>query len=262
MTSQAEHADSKDGHLSESSSLRIQTAEGVAVVTLDRPERLNAIDDELHSRLVGLWEQLAVRLDVRAVVLTGAGRAFTAGGDKSAMPFGDGDAQRLRRVNMREVASLVENMVNFPLPVIAAVNGPAVGLGATLVSLCDLAVMAEGAFLSDPHVSLGIAAGDGGAITWPFSVSLMRAKEFLFLGDRVGAADALALGMVNRVVPQADVLPVSMDLARRLAAQPLQALQQTKKILNQHLRQATAAMLDFAVLAETESFGLAAREQS
>lgn len=242
--------------------LTVDIAGGVALVRLNKPDKLNAIDDELHTRLVHVWEELATNLHVRVVVLTGAGRAFTAGGDRAVMPFGHGDAERLRRVNMREIRQLVENLVNFPLPVIAAVNGPAVGLGATLVSLCDLAVMADNAFLSDPHVSVGIAAGDGAAITWPLQMSLMRAKEFLYTGDRIAAKDALRLGLVNRVVPSDEVLPQSLALAERLAGQPAQALQQTKRIVNQCLRQAVGSMMEFAVLAETESFSGASEDHS
>ncbi|MCD9196965.1 enoyl-CoA hydratase/isomerase family protein [Aeromicrobium wangtongii] len=226
---------------------------GVAVVTLNRPTKLNAIDDALHNRLSAVWGELTLDLSVRAVVLTGSGRAFCAGGDSSTFPFGE-DPEKVRRVRMSSVRDIVDHMVGFPLPVIAAVNGAAVGLGATLISLCDLTVMSEEAFLSDPHVSVGMVAGDGNAVTWPFLMSLARVKEFLFTGDRIPAPLALELGLVNRVEPAAETLDAAIALAQRLADQPTQAVQQTKRLVNMHLRQAAGLMMDMAVALETESF--------
>jgi enoyl-CoA hydratase len=137
---------------------------------------------------------------------------------------------------------------------VAAVNGPAVGLGASVAVHCDLVVMADDAFMSDPHVSVGLVAGDGGAVSWPLYMSLLRAKEYILLGDRISAEDCLRVGLANRVVPRSEVLATAVELARRLAAQPKQAVRDTKRALNFHLREAADRVLDFALAAETESF--------
>jgi enoyl-CoA hydratase/carnithine racemase len=226
---------------------------GVAKVTLSRADKMNAVDDAMHAELCAVWDELAADLTVRAIVLTGAGRAFCAGGDNSTFPFGE-DPDHVRRRRMRTVRRIVDTMIGCEIPVVAAVNGPAVGLGATLVSLCDMAVMAEGAFLSDPHVSVGIVAGDGNAVTWPLMMGLMRAKEFLYLSERITASQACELGLVNRVVPTDKVVSTAVEIATRLASQPTQALQQTKRLVNAHLRASAAVMMDLATAAETESF--------
>jgi enoyl-CoA hydratase len=136
---------------------------------------------------------------------------------------------------------------------VAAVNGPAVGLGCSLALLSDMVLMAEGAYLADPHVQVGLAAGDGGALVLPLIVGLPRAKELLFLGERVSAEEALRLGIANRVVPGDKLLDEAMEVAGRLAALPAQALRDTKRAVNLHLEQAMAAVLDAALDAERES---------
>lgn len=233
--------------------LHIAIDNGIASVALNRPDKLNAVDDVMHAELCAVWDELAADLRVRAIVLTGAGRAFCAGGDSTDFPYGE-DPDHVRRRRMRTVRHIVDAMIGCEIPVVAAINGAAVGLGTTLVSLCDLAVMSEDAFLVDPHVALGLVAGDGNAVTWPLTIGLQHAKELLFLGDRVDAQRALTIGLVNRVVPQAEVVPVAHEIAARLASAPTQALQQTKRLLNGHLRLAAAQLMDLATVAETESF--------
>jgi enoyl-CoA hydratase len=147
----------------------------------------------------------------------------------------------------------MRTMIDFELPVVAAVNGPAVGLGATLVLLCDLVVISETAFLCDPHVNVGLVAGDGGTVLWPQCMSLIHAKEYLLLGERVQAADCVRLGLANRVTSPEAVLPTALDLAARLAAQPRQALRDTKRAMHAYLRHGANIGLDFALAAESES---------
>ncbi len=146
-------------------------------------------------------------------------------------------------------------MVRFPLPVVAAVNGPAVGLGASVAVMCDIVYMADTAFLADPHVKVGLVAGDGGAALWPLLTSMLRAKEYLFTGARIPAAEAVSLGLANRVVDGAAVVEESVALADRLAAVPRQALQDTKRALNAHITRAIAGVLDFALAAEFITMG-------
>jgi enoyl-CoA hydratase len=148
----------------------------------------------------------------------------------------------------------VRGMTSVRVPIIAAVNGPAVGLGCSLASMCDLVVMEEHAYLADPHVALGLVAADGGALTWPLLTSLLRAKEFILLGDRLSAADAHSLGLANRVVPKGAALATAIGIAERLAALPPQSVRETKALLNRALHRAVDTLLDDALTAETASF--------
>jgi enoyl-CoA hydratase len=134
------------------------------------------------------------------------------------------------------------------------VNGPAVGLGCTVAVLCDIVYIADSAYIADTHVSVGLVAGDGGAAMWPLMMSVLHAKEYLFTGDRIPAETAVRLGLANRVVPADELLAEATALAHRLAAQPAQALQETKRAVNIFLQQAAANVLPFALSAEGESF--------
>jgi enoyl-CoA hydratase len=235
--------------------------DGVLVVTLNRPEALNSANEQLHGALATLWSDLAGKPDVRAVVLTGAGKAFSAGGDLPLLQRMSQDTGLRQRI-MDEAAALVRTMVAFPHPIVAAVNGPAVGLGCSLASLSDLVVMAEDAYLADPHVSLGLVAGDGGALTWPLSMGLQRTKEWLLLGGRISAQAALEYGLANRVVPREEVVAQARALAARLAALPPQALRETRRVLNQPLVARLDSALDDVLAAETQSFDEPAFQRS
>lgn len=224
----------------------------VRVVTLNAPDRFNAVDDAMHHAILATWRSLETDDDARAVVITGAGSAFSAGGDMGHLRDLHDDTD-LRRRTIRTAERLVRATISCELPVVAAVNGPAVGLGATLALLSDLVVIADDAYLSDPHVSIGVVAGDGGAALWPSYMSMLQAKEHLLLGSRISADECLRLGIANRSVPAVDVLNVACELGRRLAEQPRQALRDTKRALNLHLRGAVDRVLDFALAAESES---------
>jgi len=233
------------------------TADGpVRIVTMNRPDELNAVNGGLHHGMSRVWAQLAADGDARAAVLTGAGAAFSAGGDFGWFQVVQGDAAP-RRAMLREARAIVTEMTRCPLPVVAAVNGPAVGFGCSVALLCDVVLIDENAFLADPHVSVGLVAGDGGAVVWPLLTSLLRAKEYLFTGERIPAGLAVELGLANRVVAAGSALPTAVELAHRLAAQPPLALQETKRAVNLHLERAVTGILDFALSAESESFGTA-----
>ncbi|MFD3312724.1 enoyl-CoA hydratase/isomerase family protein [Streptomyces sp. NPDC058694] len=224
----------------------------VRLIELNRPEQLNAMSEELHSGLASVWDTLADDPEARVVVLTGRGRAFSAGGNFDIMTRVQRD-RAFRERNVDEARRIITGMVRCPLPVIAAVNGPAVGLGCSLALLSDLVLIADDAYIADPHVQVGLVAGDGGALVLPLLVGLTRAKELLFLGDRVGAEDAVRLGIANRVVPKDKLLDEAMDLAMRVAALPARALRETKRAVNLHLEQAMATVLEPALLAERDS---------
>jgi enoyl-CoA hydratase len=233
----------------------VVSADGpVRLVELNRPEQLNAASEALHTALASVWDRLAADDGVRAVVLTGRGRAFSAGGDFRVMTRVQTDAA-FREQNIAEARKIITGMVRCPVPVIAAVNGPAVGLGCSLALLSDLVLMSERAYLADPHVQVGLAAGDGGALVLPLIAGPARAKELLFLGDRVSAPDAVRLGLANRVVPGERLLDEAMELARRLAALPAAALRGTKRAVNLHLEHAMTAVMEAGLAAERDSMG-------
>jgi enoyl-CoA hydratase/carnithine racemase len=225
----------------------------VTVLTLNNPEMRNAFLADMHEALQEIWQHLAIDASVRAVVLTGAGAAFSAGGNIPDFIRIYEDPEH-RRNSLRGARRLMDAMAEFPKPVVAAVNGAAVGLGCSIAVTCDLVVMAESAFLADTHVNVGLVAGDGGAATWPLMMSILRAKEYLLLGDRIPAVDALRLGLANRVVPDDQLMTEALALAHRLAAQPPQAVQETKRALNIHMQHAIAMVAPFALSAEAESF--------
>jgi enoyl-CoA hydratase len=160
----------------------------------------------------------------------------------------------LRDEIMSEAAEIVRAMTSVRVPIIAAVNGPAVGLGCSLASMSDLVIVEEHAYFADPHVTLGLVAADGGALTWPLLTSLIRAKEFILLGDRLPAAEAMQLGLANRVVPTGTAVTVCLELAGRLAALPPQAVRETKALLNDALRRSVGSVLARAMAAESASF--------
>ncbi|MEU1180320.1 enoyl-CoA hydratase/isomerase family protein [Streptomyces sp. NPDC005820] len=236
--------------MSEVSPVLTVAADGdIRVVTLNRPDRLNGVSEELHRRLSEVWRELADDAGARAVVLTGAGRAFSAGGDFDHLRRHHTDPE-LRERSVRLDRTIQTDMIRFPLPVVAAVNGPAVGLGCSLALGCDLVLMAEDAYLADPHVSVGLVAGDGGVTLWPLLTSLLRVKEYLFTGDRIPASTAVELGLANRVVPGDRLLDEALALARRLAAQPAEALRATKAALATVVEQVSRGGMEAALLAE------------
>lgn len=228
----------------------------VRVVTLNRPDALNAANEPMHRGLSQIWRLLAADPGACAVVLTGAGKAFSAGGDFHFMTKLQTDAA-FREQTMEETRTILLDMIRFPLPLIAAVNGPAVGLGASLALSCDIVLIAERAHLADPHVNVGLVAGDGGAALWPLFTSLLRAKEFIFTGDRIPAELAVQIGLANRVVPGDGLMDDALRLAHRLAALPQRALRDTKRALNAHLEAVVAGPLEIAIQAELASLGSA-----
>jgi len=232
--------------------IQIQADGAVRTVVLNRPEQLNATNAALHRGLALVWRELAEDREASVVVLTGAGKAFSAGGDFSFMQKLQSD-ERFREETMEEARAILLDMIRFPLPVIAAVNGPAVGLGCSLALSCDIVLLSDEAHLADPHLSIGLVAGDGGAALWPLFTSMLRAKEFIFTGDRIGPEQAVALGLANRVVPAAELRDEAMKLAQRLTRLPQRALRDTKRALNTHIEKAVAGPLEIAIQAEMAS---------
>ena len=225
----------------------------IRVVRLNRPEQLNATNHALHQGLAELFPQLDADADARVAVITGNGRAFSAGGDFSYLDELTGDTA-LRQQTIVDGRRIVTGMVACRLPVVAAVNGPAVGLGCSIVALSDIVYMAESAHLADPHVLVGLVAADGGPVTWPLLTSLQLAKEYALTGDRIPARRAAEIGLANHVCPDDEVLDQALACAGRIARLPRRAAEDTKRILNLHLERAVLATLDFALTAEERSF--------
>ena len=233
--------------------LRVEKVGAVRVVTLNRPNSLNAVTPELQAALISVWGQLSADREALAVVLTGAGRAFCAGGDMDNF-LRDQEDLFHRRLSILNARRLADAMIGFNLPVVAAVNGPAVGLGCSLALLSDMVVLSEDAYLTDTHVPVGLVAGDGGAAFWPFLVGMLKAKELVMLGERVLPDEALRLGLANRVVPGDKLMDEALALAQRFAELPPVAVQDTKRSFNLHLRRAIDGVMQFSLAAESESF--------
>ena len=233
--------------------LQVEADGPIRIVRLNRPEQLNATNRELHAGLAALFPQLDADEAARVAVITGNGRAFSAGGDFTYIDELTRD-DSLRRETLVHGRQIVTGMVACRVPVVAAVNGPAVGLGCSIVALSDIVFMAESAHLADPHVMVGLVAADGGPVTWPLLTSLQLAKEYALTGDPIPAARAAAIGLVNHVCPDDEVFAAALACATRIAKLPRRATEDTKRILNLHLERAVLATLDFALTAEDRSF--------
>ena len=224
----------------------IEKRDGVAVLTLNRPERLNAVNGAMHSELSTIFAEVQADTDVRAAVLTGAGRGFCAGGDFSGASM----ASKTGLTMMQEARLIVDRILDLEKPLVAAVNGAAVGLGATIALCCDVVIAAENARFGDPHVKMGLTAGDGGAVIWPLLIGVNRAKYWLMTGDLMPAKEAMDLGLVNRVVPEGQALAEAEALARRLAAGAPYAVQSTKVSVNKIIKAVSNLVLPLSLALE------------
>ena len=233
--------------------IKVEKGNKIAVLTLNRPEALNAINAELHTELEDIFADMARDDDINVVVLTGAGRAFCAGGDVKGMDARQFDDPLKARVPLRYGKRLIHNMIEVEQPIVAAVNGDAVGLGATLALFCDIIIASEKARFGDPHVRVGLVAGDGGAVIWPLLCGVAKAKEYLMTGDLISAAEAERIGLINHVVPPGEVMPKAMELAHRLANGPTRAIRWTKLACNKRLRDEVNLVLDTSLAVETIS---------
>jgi enoyl-CoA hydratase len=207
---------------------------GILWVTLNRPEVLNAADARLHTELVSLWQTLDRDPEVRVAVVTGAGRAFSAGGDLQLVEDAYRDYDEIIRI-LDEARELVYNMIHCKTPIISAINGPAVGAGLVVALLADISIAAENARLADGHVRMGVAAGDHAAIIWPLLVGMARAKYYLMTSSFVDGREAERIGLVSLCVPDAELQAKAMAVAENLATGPQHAIRFTKRALNQWL---------------------------
>ncbi|WP_199431290.1 enoyl-CoA hydratase/isomerase family protein [Qaidamihabitans albus] len=213
--------------------------EGVALIWLNRPGRLNAVAPELVDDLLTALGRVAADDDVRAVVLAGRGRAFCAGHDLKA-PAPEGDS----RARLERLQDVTRRLRALPQPVIAAVHGYAIGAGAEFALGCDLVLAADDATFSFPEVGLGLSVTGAASRLLPLLVGPLKARELVLLGERVDAAAAHRLGLVNRVVPAGDLLERAMELASRLAERPRSAVTLAKRALDRGIDSALEAALE------------------
>jgi enoyl-CoA hydratase len=210
---------------------------GVLLITLNRPEVLNAAHEAMHSELARVWADISADDDTRVAVVTGAGRAFSAGGDLGMVERQIGNYGLVTSM-LKEMSDLVYNMANCEKPIVSAINGVAVGAGLVVALLADISICANDARLGDGHVRLGVAAGDHAAIIWPLLCGLAKAKYYLLTGEMVTGEEAERIGLVSRALPREEVLPEAMNVAIRLATGPQLAIRLTKRALNGWIRNA------------------------
>lgn len=225
----------------------------VLKAVIDKPgDDLNTVDEQLHDDLFALFAQLRQETDARAVLLTANGRAFSAGGDFRWMPkLQDPDAMEHLRLSAKQ---MIWDLLDVPIPIVAAVNGPAIGLGATIALLCDCIVASADATFADPHVRVGIVAGDGGTVAWPLAIGPAKAKRYLLTGDPIPADEAERIGLITDVCPAEELEERSMALAHRLADGAPLAIRYTKLAVNNLVKQALTQSFDLATAYEMFTF--------
>lgn len=231
--------------------LQYEQTEGVAVVTMNRPEERNALTEE-HQMLEFVELCVCVRRDrsVRVLVLTGAGSAFSAGGNLKNMRdkkgFSAGSPSDIRDAYRNGIQQIPLALYELDVPTIAAVNGPAVGAGMDLTCMCDIRIASERATFASSFVKLGIVPGDGGAWLLARTIGQPKAMELMLTGDTFDAARALELGLVSRVVPHEELMPQTLDLAARIAANPVRTVRLTKRLLRESDHMSLGTSLEMA----------------
>lgn len=229
-------------------------ANGVLLVTINRPEVLNATDDRLHWELTQVWLTIGADAETKVAVVTGAGRAFSAGGDLGMVEKNATIPARLART-LQEASDLVYNLINLDKPVIAAINGVAVGAGLVVALLSDISIIAENARFTDGHTKLGVVAGDHAAIIWPLLCGMAKAKYYLLTSDFIDGKEAERIGLVSLCVPAGQVLPKAFEVADTLANGSQMAIRWTKKSLNNWLRMA-GPIFDQSIALEMLTFAM------
>jgi enoyl-CoA hydratase len=239
--------------LPEFTTLHSERIGDVLKITIAHPTSpLNAVDEALHEDLAALFRALRRETQARCVLLTGQGRAFSAGGDFAWFPKFQ-EPETIESVR-RDGKQMIWDLLDVEVPIVAAVNGPAIGLGASLALLCDVIFAADGATFADPHVKVGIVAGDGGVAIWPLAVGPARAKQYLLTGDPIGAVEAERIGLVNFVVPAAELQEKALAFAQRLAAGAPLAVRYTKLAVNKLVKDALNVAFDTSTALELVTF--------
>ena len=224
----------------------------VLEITMNRPEKLNAVDEAMHEELARVFVDASNDPESDIVVLTGTGRAFSSGGDIDWMQKMIDQPASFEKT-AREGKQIVYSLLDCEKPVIAKLNGHATGLGATIALFCDVIFAAETAKIGDPHVSVGFVAGDGGAVIWPQLIGYARAKEYLMTGDLMTASQAASIGLINHAVAPAELDERVQQFADRLAAGAIKAIRWSKMSANIGLKQLAHSIMDASLAYEAMS---------
>ena len=208
---------------------------GILLMTLNRPEVLNATNARLHWELSRVWLDIADDEETRVVVVTGAGKAFSAGGDLDMIAVYKKNFKTINGV-MKEASDIVYNLVNLEKPVISAINGVAVGAGLAVALMADISIISEEARFTDGHLRLGVGAGDHAAIIWPLLCGMAKAKYYLLTADFIDGREAERIGLVSLCTSAEELLPKAMEVATKLATGSQAAIRFTKRSLNNWMR--------------------------
>lgn len=220
-------------------------AEGVATITLNRPDKHNAFTEPMIAEWAAALERCESDAAIKVIVLTGAGKSFCAGGDAGAQKErAESDSLERKHYLYRHVHRIAFLMERIDKPTIAAINGAARGAGMDMALMCDLRLMADSAHLAESYIDVGLIAGDGGAYYLPRLIGTARALELFWTGRKVDAVEAERIGLVNRVVPFAGLMRATQELARRIAAQPFEAVRAFKRAVYQGMHMTLGAHLD------------------
>jgi enoyl-CoA hydratase len=229
-----------------------QRPDGVLVITMNRPETLNATDEALHRQLADVWREVSRDPEVRVAVITGAGTAFSAGGDLRMIEAAVGEFAGASML-MREARDLVQGILDCEKPIISAINGVAVGAGLVVGLMADISIIAEEARFTDGHLRLGVAAGDHAAMLWPLLCGMAKAKYYLLTSEFIDGREAERIGLVSKCVPGDRLMDEALRVAVRLADGPQMALRWTKRALNGWL-QASSPIFEASLGLEMLSF--------
>ena len=224
----------------------------VLTITLSAPNPVNAVDQIMHDELARVFIDAQDDDGSDLIILTGAGRAFCAGGDAAWFKTQIEYPKSFRAIGVH-AKRIVSSLLELEKPIICRLNGAAAGLGATIALLCDVIVATENAVIGDPHVKVGLVAGDGGAVIWPQLIGFARAKEMLMTGDMLDARRAAEIGLVNYCVPSAELDDKVAEIAEKILANPRWAVRWTKTVANIPLRELAAKLSDAALAYEMMS---------
>lgn len=230
--------------------LKVEREERLLIVSFNRPELLNAINGQMHYELSVVFEQIGRDTEADVVILTGQGTSFCAGGDMHWIKSMGAKNKREADVLIHEGKKIITDLLDVPQPIIAAINGFSAGLGSSIALNCDMIIAEESAQIADPHVRVGLVAGDGGAAIWPLLCGVAKAKEFLMTGDFVKAAEAERIGLINRVVPDGMVMDEARAYAKKLLRGSQPAIRGTKSSVNQFVRMINSVVFEYSLKVE------------
>lgn len=233
----------------------------ILTAAFDSDHPVNGVDGPMHEELARLFTELQLDCGSDIIILTGKGRAFCAGGDFDWFQEQVDDPANFRAIAW-DAKRIVTSLLDMEKPILCRLNGAAAGLGATIALLCDVIVADEKAMIGDPHVKVGLVAGDGGALIWPQLIGFARAKELLMTGDMLGAKQAVDLGLINYAVPQEDVDSKLAEIIGKMQGNPKWAVRWTKTVANIPLRALAAQMMDASIGYETVSNALKDRAEA